>query len=681
MVKTYDVKTRDEFVSAIEAARDGKCDRINIACNIVTEEPFEISGCDKLEITSENGSNLIGGIINGKWKREGSFLTFGAAVEPRILVINGRPVKKTSYPYDGYLENTDTCKHEWMNSKNGGWDSASTEYELTHITVRPQDIPNDFDVENCDIRVIHSWDESTVAVKSYDRDSGVVVCAKEMAHPAGAFEVHKYQFLNTKSGAPQKGRWHYDRREKKIFYCPSDGEDESNIESMIPISKSIIKISDSRNIKISNIKFKLSNSTPGEIAGLRAINPCGAIQTEDCENISLDMLEFGFSGGQGIKFLRSKNICVQNSMIENCAACGIVTFECEDEHIAYNTVSDIGLNDFSAVSVHAGGKSELVYVMDGCVEERGQTVIEYNTIDGSPYCGIVCSGGPHIIQNNKITNCMKVLRDGGAVYCSRANGTLIRGNYVSHICSDTAYSFYLDELSENCMIDGNVSVGVYIPFMSHIAKDCTVSNNLVVNNGETTVRMSRSEGFRWRSNLMISGGNVTFDTKSYIPGEKYSIGRCFEFCDNVISAPKIRTEPQEETDFEAVGVSNMHLDFTEENGRFTFENLPCEISNGYIVGRLEPHCVVTRIKPDMEERYQKLHSEIWDMVVKNGHLYNIRNYAIFKYLSFFEYVGDDFEADMRKKAELPVTKRWKKLCEECYEEIREVPQLIFFDRF
>ncbi|MDY3929663.1 MAG: right-handed parallel beta-helix repeat-containing protein [Clostridia bacterium] len=598
MDKIYSVKTYDEFLNAAESAKKESGAVINIIKDIFFMQPIEIENCCDLKITSENACTLIGGIAGGKWKREGAFLTYETDAEPRILIVNGKVAKKTSYPCEGFLENTDITAHKWMNSRRGGWDSTPTEYELTHITAKPREIPSDFDIENCDIRVIHTWDESTVAVKSYDRDSGKIVCASNMAHPAGAFDVHKYQFLNTKYGLPQKGKWYYDRNAKKIYYCPLDGESENSVEFMIPTSRSLLRISHSKNIKISNLKFLLSNSDVGEIAGLRAINPCGAVQIQDSEKISLDMLEIGFSGGQGIKFLRTKNLSVTNCIIEKCAACGIVTFECEDEYIGNNVISDIGLNDFSAVSLHAGGKSELVYVMDGCREEHGQTVIEHNTIEGSPYCGIVCSGGPHIIQNNKVTGCMKMLSDGGAIYCSRAKGTQIKENYISDICSDAAYAFYLDELSENCIVDGNVSKNVYIPFASHIAKNCIISNNLVVNNGETMIRMSRSESFKWKNNLIVSKGDFTIDIKSYIPEEKYSVKKCIEFCNDVISAPNIKILPDEKINFNELGVSNDCPNFTEENGRFVFEKPLCGMRNKYIVERIEPHCVDTGIKPD-----------------------------------------------------------------------------------
>ena len=680
MKKTYPVKNLNELISAVEAAKKSGESVIDIEQNITLSHPVEIFGCENLEITSKNGCTVSGGLVNIIWKKENDYLTFDTETEPRMLLINGKPAQKTTYPENGYLENTDKCSYTWINSRNGGWDKAPSYYDLTHITPKPGDIPESFNISNCDIRVIHQWDESTVALKGYDIQTGIIECENEMAHPAGAFGVHKYQFSNTAFGCIQKGRWFYDRLRKKVYYAPSDGENSENIHSMIPSACSLFHFKNCKNISINNINLLLSNSTVGRISGLRAINPVGAVHIVDSENIRLDMLEISFSGGQGIKCLRCKNLSITNSIIENCASCGISTFECEDEHIAYNVINNIGLIDFSAVSIHAGGKSELVFVMDGCIEEHGQTVIEYNSIDGSPYCGITCCGGPHIIRNNKVVRCMKTLKDGGAIYCSRAEGSLISGNYVSDVPSDTAYAYYLDELSENCILDGNVSINVNVPFNAHIAKSCTLSNNLFVNNSDTTIRLMRSVNFSFSNNVIISEGKFTLGLKSYNPEEKFTLEECASFNGDIVCSPEIGTDNGEE-----INLRSHSIAFTKENDRFILSGSVNGICNRYIVGKTEPHCVITKIKPEKEEEYIRLHNEIWDMVVKNGHLYNIRKYSIFKYnglyVSFFEYIGDDFENDMKRKAMLPITKKWQRLCSDCFEETGIIPEKIFFGRF
>lgn len=79
--------------------------------------------------------------------------------------------------------------------------------------------------------------------------------------------------------------------------------------------------------------------------------------------------------------------------------------------------------------------------------------------------------------------------------------------------------------------------------------------------------------------------------------------------------------------------------------------------------------LITKLKPGMEEDYFNLHNEIWPGVVKNAHEANIRNYTIFRngpYLfSYFEYIGNNYEEDMRIKNSKPETILWQQATGKC----------------
>jgi L-rhamnose mutarotase len=72
--------------------------------------------------------------------------------------------------------------------------------------------------------------------------------------------------------------------------------------------------------------------------------------------------------------------------------------------------------------------------------------------------------------------------------------------------------------------------------------------------------------------------------------------------------------------------------------------------------------MVLRVKPEATERYKQYHAAVWpevlDMIGKCG----IRNYSIyFKdgfLFSYFEYCGDNFEADMARMAADAKTQEW-----------------------
>jgi L-rhamnose mutarotase len=79
--------------------------------------------------------------------------------------------------------------------------------------------------------------------------------------------------------------------------------------------------------------------------------------------------------------------------------------------------------------------------------------------------------------------------------------------------------------------------------------------------------------------------------------------------------------------------------------------------------------MVIGVKPEKIEEYKKLHAAVWPEVLKMIKACNIRNYSIFlkddKLFSYFEYAGDDFEADMNKMAADPVTQQWWDVCKPC----------------
>jgi L-rhamnose mutarotase len=75
---------------------------------------------------------------------------------------------------------------------------------------------------------------------------------------------------------------------------------------------------------------------------------------------------------------------------------------------------------------------------------------------------------------------------------------------------------------------------------------------------------------------------------------------------------------------------------------------------------------VIGIKPENRAEYEKLHADVWPAVLEQIKTSNIRNYSIFRYgellFSYFEYVGDDFDADMAAMAADPTTQKWWDVC-------------------
>jgi len=78
-----------------------------------------------------------------------------------------------------------------------------------------------------------------------------------------------------------------------------------------------------------------------------------------------------------------------------------------------------------------------------------------------------------------------------------------------------------------------------------------------------------------------------------------------------------------------------------------------------------------RLRPERREEYLALHRQVWPGVEAALRAANVRNYSIFlrgdTLFGYFEYHGDDFEADMAAVAADSETQRWWRLTDPCQE--------------
>ena len=79
--------------------------------------------------------------------------------------------------------------------------------------------------------------------------------------------------------------------------------------------------------------------------------------------------------------------------------------------------------------------------------------------------------------------------------------------------------------------------------------------------------------------------------------------------------------------------------------------------------------MVIGVKLDKLEEYKRLHAAVWPGVLDMIRKCNICNYSIYYkdgfLFSYYEYVGEDYRADMAKMAADPTTQKWWEICEPC----------------
>jgi len=84
--------------------------------------------------------------------------------------------------------------------------------------------------------------------------------------------------------------------------------------------------------------------------------------------------------------------------------------------------------------------------------------------------------------------------------------------------------------------------------------------------------------------------------------------------------------------------------------------------------------MIIKVRPDKLEEYKRLHADAWPGVLQTIRQCNIRNYSIYHkddmMFTYFEYVGDNFEADMAKMAADSTTQKWWDVCKPCLEPLQ-----------
>jgi len=91
---------------------------------------------------------------------------------------------------------------------------------------------------------------------------------------------------------------------------------------------------------------------------------------------------------------------------------------------------------------------------------------------------------------------------------------------------------------------------------------------------------------------------------------------------------------------------------------------------------MQRHGSIIGLKAEKIDEYKKLHAAVWPEILARITACHIRNYSIFlrrlpdgKYylFSYMEYVGNNFDADMKLMADDPKTREWWAVCGPCQE--------------
>ena len=467
-------------------------------------------GDSGLTIESAPGANvcLCGGRKVTGWKKDGQ--TFYSVELPgvrnrewdfRALVVNGRFCLRARLPEQGFFNHLNKFDVPWMTSTGGGWKRKPTHEELTTLKYRAEDIGPWLDVNNAEVNIYHMWDESLVGLAGIDAESRILTFAKPSGHPPGAFGVNRYVVWNIREGMTQPGQWYLDRTTGKLVYWPLPGEDMDSAEVIAPVLESIIRIQGTRERPAADITIRgltlTATTTPLETGGFGAGKFDGAVSITLAEKCRLINLEIVNVGGQGIK-ASGEGLRIEDCHVHHAGACGI---RCSGTQavVTDNHIHDVGLTYPSAIALQGGGRDCL---------------ISHNEIHDCTYTAINCGGERNRIEHNLIYRAMLELHDGGGIYCFAGKDLILRGNFIRDIVDTGGYgasAYYLDERSENCLVEGNLSTDVLRPAHNHMALKNTIRNNVFVSDKDARITFPRSSDYVFEKNVIHAKGKIVFE--------------------------------------------------------------------------------------------------------------------------------------------------------------------------
>lgn len=509
------------FERARSASRDAGEDvprRIIVRAGTYYDVSWKLTAKDSnLSLEAAEGEEVIlyGGHAITGWVRDEGSEFWSASLPgvrrgdwvPRLLQVDGEVRPRARMPKEGAFTHESVFDVQWMSTTGGGWERKPTQEELTTLRYRKGDLGAWLDVRSAELTVYHAWDDSAVGLKSIDPEERVLVFANPSGHPPGAFanwndHARTYVVWNVREGMTRPGQWYVDRTAERLVYWPLPGEKMDQVEVIVPTQERILFLSGEgfgalRNLTIKGLTLAVT-TTPMVAGGFGAERYSGAITGE------VVLFDGRFEGlrihnvaGHGIKLRARTNrgVLVQNNEIVRTGAGGIYLTGSENR-ITENLVQHVGWMYPAAIGVYGGGD---------------RNVIGHNDIYDTSYSGVNGGGGSgNRIEYNDFARVMSVLNDGAAIYTFSARDLIVRGNVAREIGGqDGRHAYYLDEQSENCVVSGNLAVGVASPVHNHMARNNRIEGNIFVHDGDVALRFTRSTGYVLSKNVVYASGKIT----------------------------------------------------------------------------------------------------------------------------------------------------------------------------
>ncbi len=477
-----------------------------------------------LEIVAAPGASpaFYGGQPVRDWREEGGGSPFWTAPiagareglrDFRALVVNGRFAPRARFPEEGKIKHASTFPVRWMSTTKGGWERRPTEQELTTLKLVPGILPEGISEKNAELTIYHSWDESLVGIKHWDRAAGLITFSTPAGHPPGAFAIQDFTVWNVREGMTAPGQWYLDREHGRVVYWPLPGEKLEALDVLAPTRSTVLRLAGTaeapvRGVRLKGLAFGVT-TTPLRSGGFGARAFDGAIGGQYAHGLRLEQVTVRWAGGQGVKIEKSDGVRCTACTIQDLGAGGAL-LSGRGGVVTGTLIHHNGLTYPSAIGLSVSG-------------ERFH--LHHNTIHHTPYSALVIDGSRHRIEHNRFHHVMEILEDGAAIYAGGLKHSVVRGNYTYEVREAHAHAYYLDEQCADSLVAKNVSVGVYWPIHNHMAWACLLRDNVCLHEKVMRISFFNCDNFTLAHNVFAGQDALIVDT-SYT-GVRTLRGNCF----------------------------------------------------------------------------------------------------------------------------------------------------------
>lgn len=460
---------------------------------------------------------LYGGKRIAGWEKDGE--NFYAAKVPgakdrkwdfRLLVVNDQMRPRARFPKGGNLKYLTRFEAPWHNTSGGMFRGADKPELKVSLQYKKADLGGWLDVNNAELTLYHVWDDSIVGLKSHDVETQTLHFSNASFWPPGAFGKQDYAVWNIREGMTRPGQWYLDRTRELLVYWPLPGEDMSRVQAIAPMTECAVRIEGTRDSPVTGMTLKglgiSATTTPCKSAGgFGAPSFLGAVEAQFLSNCHFLGLRIENVGGQGLRLTECAGCTVDGCEVTGAGAGGIYAFKGVGNRIVSNRIAGVGRTYASAIGMTVGGGG---MKMPDILANRDNEASN-NEVCDTPYVGVCFDGLRNRFERNLVHGVMKVLDDGGAFYGGGME-IVLRGNLVRDVPRNKrAYAYYIDELGENCLVEGNVAVDVATPTHNHMAARNTYRNNLFANTrGGVTLRFPKSRGYTLDRNIVWAADGV-----------------------------------------------------------------------------------------------------------------------------------------------------------------------------